>query len=76
MPWLFEFPMRRNVSKGWISCDRGCQKTWKVSGCKEAGDWISQGTIYKRREGVGYIFFGHESCEMELDAHWECTLKQ
>jgi len=31
MPWLFDFLMSGILSKGWISRDRRCRGTWKVS---------------------------------------------
>lgn len=55
MPWLFDFLMRGILAKGWISLDRGCRGTWKVSDYTEGGERISQGTALQRRK-VGYIF--------------------
>jgi len=31
MPWSFNLPMRGSLAKGWITQDRGCRETWKVS---------------------------------------------
>lgn len=41
MPWLFDLPMEGSLAKGWITWDRGCWGTWKVSDCMEGGDRIS-----------------------------------
>jgi len=35
MPWLFDLSMQRSLAKGWITWDRGCRGTWKVSDCTE-----------------------------------------
>ena len=45
MPWLFDFSMQGNLAKGWITQDRGCRGTWKVSDCTEGDDEISRGTV-------------------------------
>jgi len=49
MPWLFDLPMQRIITKGWITQDRGCQGTWKVSDCTEGVTEFPKGLC--RREG-------------------------
>jgi len=38
--WLFDLPMRGSLAKGWITQERGCWGTWKVSDYTEGGDQI------------------------------------
>lgn len=51
MPWLFELLMQGSHAKEWISQERGCWRTWKVSDCTERGDWIAIVTMQQRTEG-------------------------
>jgi len=75
MPWLFDLSMRGTLSKGWITQDRGCQGTWKVSDRTEGVTRFPRDCVVEKGRSWIYLFWSLH-CLMESNAHCKCALEQ
>jgi len=43
MPWFLYLTMQGNLTKEWITRERGCQGTWKVSDTQKGETELAKG---------------------------------